>query len=65
MLCVPGAARGGPGDDAREMTMGRFVVLTADLARFHPSKRQPLPGPETLWQGVRTLAESVFAIRTW
>ncbi len=44
------------------MIEGRFVVLTGGLAGFHPSKRQPLPGTETLWQGVRTLAESVFAM---
>ena len=62
----PGATGGGPGDDAMEvMREGRFTVLTGGLAGFHPSKRQPLPGTETLWQGVRTLAESVFAIRTW
>jgi len=46
------------------MTVARFVVLTAGLAGFHPSKRPPLPGTEKLWQGVRTLAESVLAIRT-
>ncbi len=48
------------------MMEGRFTVLTGGLTGFHPSKRQPLPGTETLWQGIRrTLAESVFAIRTW
>ncbi len=50
---------------ARAMTIERFVVLTGGLAGFHPAKRQPLPGIETLWQGVRTLFECVLAIRTW
>ena len=47
------------------MTIERFVVLTGGLAGFHPAKRQPLPGTEKLWQGMRTLAESVLAIKTW
>ncbi len=63
MLWVLTAARGVR--KARAMTIERFVVLTGGLAGFHPSKRQPRPGTETLWQGARTLAERVLAIRTW
>ncbi len=54
-----------PPAEAQAMTIERFVVLTGGLAGFHPAKRQPLPGTEKLWQGIRTLTESVFAIRTW
>ncbi len=61
--CVPGPPQGGGSDGAREMTRGRFVVLTGGLAGFHPLRRQPLPGAETLWQGVRALG-GVPAIRT-
>ena len=45
----------GPGDDAGKVTMGQFMVLTGGLSDVHPSKRQPLPGTENLWQGMRTL----------
>ena len=48
-----------------DMTIARFVTLTGGLAGFHPSKRQPLPGTEKLWQGIRILSESVFAIQAW
>ena len=45
------------------MTIARFVVLTAGLAGFHPSKRQPLPGTAKLWEGVRFLYQGVKAIQ--
>ncbi len=51
-------ARGPP-----DMTIARFVVLTAGLAGFHPSKRQPLPGTQKLWEGVRFLSNAVIAIQ--
>ncbi|MCY4319777.1 MAG: hypothetical protein OXE76_11470, partial [Alphaproteobacteria bacterium] len=40
-----------------------FVVLTGGLAGFHPSKRQPLPGTQKLWEGVRFLSHAVIAIQ--
>ena len=52
-------ARGPP----NTMTIARFVVLTAGLAGFHPSKRQPLPGTAKLWEGVRFLYQGVKAIQ--
>ena len=46
-----------------EMTIAGFVVLTGGLAGFHPSKRQPLPGTQKLWEGVKFLSQAVIAIR--
>jgi len=43
------------------MTMTDFVVLVAGFAGFHPSKRQPLPGTQKLWEGVVKLNHYVFA----
>ncbi len=40
-----------------------FVVLTGGLAGIHPSKRQPLPGTQKLWEGVRFLSQAVISIR--
>ncbi len=40
-----------------------FVALTGGLAGFHPSKRQPLPGTQKLWEGVRFLSQAVIGIR--
>ena len=40
------------------MTIARFVVLMAGLAGFHPSKCQPLPGTQKLWEGVRFLSNA-------
>ena len=54
-----------PPAEARAMTIERFVVLTGGLAGFHPAKRQPMPGTEKLWQGIRILTNSVFAIHAW
>ena len=51
-------ARGPP-----DMTVARFVTLTAGLAGFHPSKRQPLPGTRKLWEGIRFLSGAVIAIQ--
>ena len=51
-----------------EMTIAGFVVLTGGLAGFHPSKRQPLPGTQKLWEGVRFLSHAVIfmrAIKDW
>ncbi|MCY3873432.1 MAG: hypothetical protein OXF88_03960 [Rhodobacteraceae bacterium] len=45
------------------MTIAGFVVLTGGLAGFHPSKRQPLPGTQKLWEGVRFLSLAVIAIK--
>ena len=63
-LCVLAAHHGfkvprGPPD----MTIASFVVLTGGLAGFHPSKRQPLPGTQKLWEGVRFLSHAVIAMR--
>ncbi len=63
-LCALAAHHGfkiprGPPD----MTIARFVVLTAGLAGFHPSKRQPLPGTQKLWEGVRFLSNAVITIQ--
>ena len=35
-------------------------MLTGGLAGFHPSKRQPLPGTQKLWEGVRFLSLAVI-----
>ena len=43
------------------MTMTDFVVLVASLAGFHPSKRQPLPGTQKLWEGVLILNNYIHA----
>ncbi len=54
--------------DPPEMTMERYVVLTAGQAGFHPSKRQPLPGTQKLWEGLQILSAAVFgyqAMRVW
>ncbi|MCY4310382.1 MAG: hypothetical protein OXC54_03570 [Rhodospirillaceae bacterium] len=45
------------------MTVARFVVLTAGLAGFHPSKRKPLPGTQKLREGIRVLCSAVTAIQ--
>ena len=50
--------RGPPG-----MTIAGFVVLTGGLAGFHPSKRQPLPGTQKLWEGVKFLSQAVITIQ--
>ena len=44
------------------MTIVGFAVLTGDLAGFHPSKRQPLPGTRKLWESVEFLSQAVIAI---
>ena len=46
-----------------EMTIAGFVVLTGGLAGFHPSKRQPLPGTQKLWEGVKFLSQAVVGIQ--
>ena len=46
-----------------EMTTADFVVLTGGLAGFHPSRRQPLPGTQKLWEGVRILSHAVITIQ--
>ncbi len=63
-LCALAAHHGfkvprGPPD----ITVASFVVLTGGLAGFHPSKRQPLPGTQKLWEGVRFLSHAVIAIQ--
>ena len=45
------------------MTIAGFVVLTGGLAGFHPSKRQPLPGTQKLWEVVRYLSLAVIGIK--
>ena len=51
----PTPPRGPPAPD-----VGTFVVLTAGLAGFHPSKRQPMPGNRKLWQGMVALSGGVM-----
>ena len=46
-----------------EMTIAGFVVLTDGLAGFHPSKRQPLPGTQKLWEGVKILSPAVITVK--
>ena len=46
-----------------QMTIAGFVVLTGGLAGFDPSKRQPLPGTQKLWEGVKFLSLAVIAIQ--
>ncbi len=38
-----------------DMSVARYVTLVAGLAGFRPTKRQPLPGTQKLWQGLRIL----------
>ena len=45
------------------MTVAAFVLLTGGLAGFHPSKRQPLPGTQKLWEGIRILLHAVITIQ--
>ena len=47
--------RGPPEPDIRT-----FVILTAGLAGFHPTKRQPMPGTKKLWQGLTLLSGAVL-----
>ena len=51
----PTPPRGPPDPDVRT-----FVVLTAGLAGFHPSKRQPVPGNRKLWLGMVALSGGVM-----
>ncbi len=37
------------------VTVAEFMVATAILGGFLPTKKQPLPGEKTLWQGLRQL----------
>ena len=46
-----------------EMTIAGFVVLTGGLAGFHPSKRQPQPGMQELWEGVKILSLAVITVQ--
>ncbi len=50
--------------DPPEMTMERYVVLTAGQAGIHASKRQPLPGTQKLWEGLQILSIAVSGYRT-
>ena len=45
------------------MTIAGFVVLTGGLAGFHPSKCQPLPGTQELWEGVKILSLAVITVQ--
>ena len=50
------------------MDMRIFVVLSAGLAGFHASKRQPIPGTQKLWQGLKILwygVNTLQAHRKW
>ena len=38
-------------------------MLTGGLAGLHPSKRQPLPGTQKLWGGIRILSYTVITVR--
>jgi hypothetical protein len=37
------------------VTVADFLIATATLGGFIPTKKQPLPGEKTLWQGLRQL----------
>ena len=50
----------GPPED---MTMAEFIVLVAGLAGFHPSKRQPLPGTQKLWEGLLLLNNYILGAK--
>ncbi len=52
---LPGSR--GPPDT---LTIQTFVVLTAGLAGFYPSQRQPMPGTQKLWQGLQLLKADVI-----
>ncbi len=45
------------------MTIARFVVLTAGLAIFHPSNRQPLTGTQKLREGIGFLSQAIIGIQ--
>ncbi|MCY4463277.1 MAG: hypothetical protein OXC26_23185 [Albidovulum sp.] len=47
------------------MDIRTFVVLAAGLAGFHTSKRQPLPGTQKLWKGLKILWCSVNAVQAY
>jgi len=47
----------------RDMDIRTFVVLAAGLAGFHTSKRQPLPGTQKLWTGLKILRISVKVVQ--
>ena len=49
--------------DLSLLAIADFVVLTAGLAGFHPSKRQPLPGAQKFREGARFLSSAVVGIR--
>ncbi len=51
--------------DPPTITVSQFVVLVAGLVGFHPSKRQPLPGTQKLWEGIRILNESIATVRAY
>ena len=59
-LCASHYASRCPGD--RRMTIAG-CRLTGGLAGFHPSKRQPLPGTQKLWEGVKFLSQAVITIQ--
>ena len=42
-----------------------FVVDLARLAGFRPSKRQPLPGTEKIWQAWKSYKEGLDAVNAW
>ena len=46
-----------------DLDVGTLPVLTAGLAGFHLSKRQPMPGNRKLWQGRSRFREGSWDIR--
>ena len=42
-----------------------FVIDLARLGGFRPSKRQPLPGTEKIWQAWRSYKEGLDAVNAW
>ncbi len=42
-----------------------FVIDLARLGGFRPSKRQPLPGTEKIWQARRSYKEGLDAVDAW
>ena len=44
-----------------DMDIRTFAALAAGQARFHPSKRQLLPGTQKVWKGLKILWNLVIS----
>ena len=49
-----------PRSPPNAMTISEFIVLAAEKAGLHPSKRQPFPGTQKLWEGLKILSIAIF-----